>query len=111
MALGALDLLELAEAPRHGERAALDQHRIGGIGAGFPGALQKVGQQVGWRTVHKMLSLCALALGVAVYIGVRRCRRILASLRAMPRTLRGAAHQIQTIETSTSSSASEKPAP
>ena len=53
VALGALDLLELAEPARHRERAAFDQHRIGGIGAGFPGALQKVSEQVGRRMVHK----------------------------------------------------------
>jgi hypothetical protein len=46
VAFGALDLLELAEAPRHRERAALDEHGIGGIGAGFAGALQEVAEQV-----------------------------------------------------------------
>jgi hypothetical protein len=62
VALGALDLLELAEPPRHRERAALDQHRIGGIGAGLLGALQKVSEQVGRRMVHKR-SRCVRWIG------------------------------------------------
>jgi hypothetical protein len=46
VALGALDLLELAEPARHRKRAALHQHRVGGIGASLPGPLQEVAQQV-----------------------------------------------------------------
>ncbi len=51
VAFGALDLLELAQALGHGQRPALDQQRVGGIGAGRLGAAQEVVEQVG-RAVH-----------------------------------------------------------
>ena len=45
-ALRALDLLELAEPPGRAEAGALDQHRIGGIGAGLP-ARARSGRRAG----------------------------------------------------------------
>ena len=46
MALRALELLGLAEASGMRQRGALEQHRIGSIGAGPPGAPDKVLQQI-----------------------------------------------------------------
>ena len=46
LAFRALELLGLAEAPGMGQRDALEQHRIGGIGAGAPRAPDQILQQV-----------------------------------------------------------------
>jgi hypothetical protein len=45
-AFGALDVLELAQAPGRRLAAALDQQHIGGIGAGLRGARQDLAQEV-----------------------------------------------------------------
>ncbi len=44
--LGALELLGLAEALGMGDRGALDEHRVGGVGAGAPGTRDDFGEQV-----------------------------------------------------------------
>ena len=46
LALRALELLDLAEAPGMRQRDALEQHRVGGIGAGLAGAGDEILQQV-----------------------------------------------------------------
>ena len=46
LALGALQLLELAEPARMADRGALDQQRVGGVGAGALGAADQVGEEI-----------------------------------------------------------------
>ena len=50
-AFGALDMLELAEPVADRDRGAVEQHRVGGVGAGPPGLADQAGQQVEGRVM------------------------------------------------------------